>query len=499
MTNIDIVHQLIHSMSRTEKAYFKKYARKQQREKDDFYFKLFDAIDKQVVYDSNRLIKKFKSQKLTVKQLSISKHYLYNLIVSNLLEYNQNKSIQAQLHQQIETIQLLHKRSLSSQALKTLYKAQKLAQKHEFFLYILLLKNLEEEILRIQMSPDLTQYLNQGFKEEQRINQQWLNLRHYRYLATKFTFWNKQQYSSRTEDSDLITENFLEEVKQVAPPLSIKAKFLHLHCLLDYYTQKSNFHKAREVLQQQVVLFEENPAFLEQRSLTYITILNNLGVNQRLTNDLESMLDTAAKLKAFKCKTIHEEIQIFESWAQTMLIYITYSKPAPQHLSELILIEEQFKILENKIGNEFKIIIPYGLACCYFWRKRYQQALDWLELVQNRCTKQLMPDLKIAARLIKLIIHYELDHQYYLLNANESTYRYLSYNQRLYKVEATLLKTLRQLAALASPQQASSIFKAFKEKLLLLQEDPFEMGALQLFDFIQWADQKINRPITSTI
>lgn len=490
MIQPDIVHQLIHTMSRTEKAYFKKYARKQQRGKDDFYFKLFDAIDRQNVYNSSQLIQKFKQKNLNSKQLSIAKHYLYNLIVNTLLEYNKNKSVASQLHEQIETIQLLHKRSLTTHALKTLYKAQKLAQKHQKFLYLLLLKGLEEEILRIKMSPKLKEYITEGFDEEIKIQQQWSNFRQYRRLATKFTYWNRQQYSSRTTSSELATETIFEEVKQMPPPLSIKAKFLHLHCLCDYYSQKNDFEKGAAVLQQQVMFFEENPVFLKQHSTVYITILNNLGVNQRHIGDLEGMLETASKLKMFNCKTEYEKVQVFESWAQTMLTYLVEQKTSSNCIDILQGIEQQLKKFDTLIGNDFKIIIPYGLACCYFWQQQYNQVLDWLLIVQKRCTKELMPDLKIAARLINLIVHYELDHQYYLLNANEATYRYLSYNQRLYKLETALIKTLRQLTATATSQQSIPIFKAFRAQLLLFKNDPLEMGAFQLFDLIRWVDEK---------
>ncbi|WP_052596801.1 hypothetical protein [Aureispira sp. CCB-QB1] len=492
MSNQDTTHQLIQTMSRTEKAYFKKYARKQQREKDDFYFKLFDAIDQQETYNSALLLKKFRKRKMTQKQLSIAKHYLYNLLLTSLLAYQKNKSIDAQLHEQIETIQLLTKRSLLTQALKTLHKAQKLAQKHEAFLHLLLLQMQEEEILRLQMTPELQRYIECGFEQEIQITKQWLNLRHYRYLATKSNYWSRQQYTSRTDASDQITNTILEDVQQSAPPLSAKAKFLQLHTCIDYYNQKGNFQVSSKLLKEQITLLEAHPLFLELNQIAYIIILNNLGVNQRHLQDFQGLLTTAQKLKAITPKNPHETIQIFESWAQTMLIYITYSKSKVNHSKDLKNIEDEFEIYKDKIGYDFKIIIPYGLACSYFWQNQYHRALDWLNRTQVYYTKNIIPDLKIAARLIELIIHYELDHQYYLLNANESTYRFLMYNKRLYKLEANVIKRLRQLSAqITSSQKTKEIFKAFKADLIELQKDPMEVGAFQLFDFIRWTDDNI--------
>lgn len=492
MSNQDTVHQLIKTMSRTEKAYFKKYARKQQREKDDFYFKLFDAIDQQEVYDSDLLLKKFRKKKTTSKQLSIAKHYLYNLIITSLLAYQKNKSIEAQLHEQLETIQLLLERSLFSQALKTLYKVQKLAQKHEAFLYLLLLKEQEEEILRRQMTPHLELYINRGFEEEQNIAKHWLNYRHYRYLATKLNYWSRQQYTSRTHTSEKITHRFLEEVEQAEAPLNTKAKFLHYHTLIDYYNQKGNFKQSNLFLKEQVALLEANPAFLEKSRMTYITILNNLGVNQKDSQNYPDMLETVKKLKAIKTENHNEMIQVFESWTQTMLVYLSYSKTKEDHLNDLEQIETSFETFKDKVGYDFKIIIPYGLACSYFWQRQYHKTLEWLNITQECYTKNIIPALKISARLIELITHYEQDNQYYLHNASESAYRFLSYNNRLYKFEATLIKRLRQLSNQANIQQSKEIFKAFKEDLVLLQKDPMEVGAFQLFDFFRWVDEKLS-------
>lgn len=491
MSNQDTVHQLIQTMSRTEKAYFKKYARKQQRGKDDFYFKLFDAIDQQETYDSDRVLKKFRKKKISPKQLSIAKHYLYHLILTSLLAYQKNQSIETQLHEQIESVRLLKKRSLFTQALKTMHKAQKLAQKQEAFLYLLLLKEEEEEILRMKMTPELGQYIEKGFEEETQIAKKWLNLRNHRYFATKSNYWSRQQFASRTSDSEIITNNILEQINQTAPPLSIKAKFLDLHTRFDYYNQKGAFQKSNQLLQKQIALLEENSTFLEQNGIAYITILNNLGVNQRHLKAYPGMLDTVQKLRAIPCKNYNETIQVFESWTQIMLSYITYNSSSGSHLEDLEYIEQQFERYKDKIGYDFKIIIPYGLACSYFWQKNYDKALEWLHRVQEYYTKNIIPDLKIAAKLIELIIHYELDHQYYLLSANESTYRFLSYNNRLYKLEANVIKRLRQLSHQVDAQKSREIFRHFKTDLIALQKDPMESSPFQLFDFIRWIEEKL--------
>ena len=149
MAASDHLYQLIHTMTATEKAYFKKFAYKHGRNDNKLYLKLFDSMDRQSVYNEEKLIAKYKKQGLS-KSFSSAKHYLNNLVLSSLVDYNKNKSIHAQLHQNLEEIDVLYKKGLFEQGLKIVRKAQKLAGKHEKFHIILELIRWEEELLHVQ-------------------------------------------------------------------------------------------------------------------------------------------------------------------------------------------------------------------------------------------------------------------------------------------------------------------------------------------------------------
>ncbi|MDQ3021512.1 MAG: hypothetical protein M3R36_13225 [Bacteroidota bacterium] len=83
----DDLFQLIKSLTQSEKRFFKVYASLHHIKGDENkYFKLFNAIDKQKIYDEELIRKQFGNEKF-LKQLFVVKNYLYHTILKSLL-YN---------------------------------------------------------------------------------------------------------------------------------------------------------------------------------------------------------------------------------------------------------------------------------------------------------------------------------------------------------------------------------------------------------------------------
>ena len=85
-----ICFQLISSMSKSEKGYFKKFASKHTIGGRNIYVKLFDEIENLRIYDEADLKNKFKGEKFANKIYS-TKNYLFNLILKALSSYHSEK------------------------------------------------------------------------------------------------------------------------------------------------------------------------------------------------------------------------------------------------------------------------------------------------------------------------------------------------------------------------------------------------------------------------
>ena len=125
----DSLHTLIKSMTKPEKRYFKVFSSRHIIGDSNNYEMLFDAIDKQNIYDEEKLLKKFKGQPF-INRFSISKNRLYAALLKCLDSFHSNSSVEAQLQRQLHAVEILYHKSLYDQSLKLLHSARKVAIKH---------------------------------------------------------------------------------------------------------------------------------------------------------------------------------------------------------------------------------------------------------------------------------------------------------------------------------------------------------------------------------
>ncbi|HHG85707.1 MAG TPA: hypothetical protein ENJ82_13245, partial [Bacteroidetes bacterium] len=82
MKTQDDLYQLVTSLSRAEKRYFKIYANRHVIGKQNKYVMLFDLLDRQKSYDANLLRKKYPGS-----NLSSDKNYLKKLLLKSMRAY----------------------------------------------------------------------------------------------------------------------------------------------------------------------------------------------------------------------------------------------------------------------------------------------------------------------------------------------------------------------------------------------------------------------------
>ena len=126
-TRKDDLFQLIRSMSKSEKRYFKMESKKAGN-KTSNHIKLFDTINNLEDYDEEVLKKKLKKEKF-VEHLSAEKRYLYQAVLKSIRNFNSDKSIFTQLKNMVMDANQLLGRGLYTQAEKMLDKAHKMAEK----------------------------------------------------------------------------------------------------------------------------------------------------------------------------------------------------------------------------------------------------------------------------------------------------------------------------------------------------------------------------------
>ena len=121
---------LIHSMTKSEKRYFKLLSSRHTIGEENNYVRIFDYLDKQEEYDEDKLFKDFKGESF-LNRFSITKKRLYDHVLSALDSFHVSHSIDAQLHKMLHSSNILFEKSLYDQSRRILVSAEKLARKHE--------------------------------------------------------------------------------------------------------------------------------------------------------------------------------------------------------------------------------------------------------------------------------------------------------------------------------------------------------------------------------
>ncbi len=115
---------LIKTLSQTEKRYFK-VRMKKSGDKDSYQFiELFNLIGSMDQYDENELKKKLKKNG-NDKHLPFRKTHLYELLLSVLRNYHQNKSPEMEVINLLQDIKITFDRGLFMQSEKLIKKIKK--------------------------------------------------------------------------------------------------------------------------------------------------------------------------------------------------------------------------------------------------------------------------------------------------------------------------------------------------------------------------------------
>ena len=258
MRSSDDLFQLIKSLDKNEKRYFKLAVSKYSSAGDSNYIKLFDAVDAQEEYNEQKLKKKFRGKKIE-KNFATEKNYLYRLILKSLRGYSQDQTSDSKIKDLIREAGFLYKKALYDQCEKILSKAKELAISHEK--HLLLLEIYEMEGLLLPLTENIT-------KTERHIEVDLPNaleiLKKIENLA-EFTKYHLQFYITYMKSGDeKRNTKILQEIESIidrpiykdeSQALTFLAKWYFYFMKRNYYRLQNDFENAGKYCRKEVELW----------------------------------------------------------------------------------------------------------------------------------------------------------------------------------------------------------------------------------------------------
>jgi len=494
MKTSEDLFQLIKSLSRSEKGYFKKFAALHTRE-ENTYMKLFDAIEKQEEYDEEKAIEELNLDK-PLKNFSVLKAYLYSFILKSLRLYHSHRSVGLYLKEQLEYVEILFEKRLHKQSERFIEKTLEVAKKYDQFPYILDLLNWQTEIMSSRSYKGDTENdaeeLYNNIKDSANKSG---NIAAYRYFMALITIKKSTSLFIREENesrsrTELKDHSLLKSEKQA----------LSVHALEYYYQWYSFYHFNKGDIKGEykynlalTSLMEKYPHQIKENPSVYIAALNNMAMAQLVLKKYNESLPTIKKMHAVNSNWERSQMWIYytASYAESQFCIIT-----GEFTRGVKLVQEiEKEMLTNPVQGKYRQLemnLYLAMFHIYFGTGNYSKANINLNKIINYELIDLRVDLHVFARLLSLVVHYEMGNKELLSYTVKSAHRFLSKRKRLYKFENILLDFVRKkLINMSSRKEQIAAFKELRVNLEPIITDEYESQAFNYFDFVSWVDSKI--------
>ncbi len=234
---------------------------------------------------------------------------------------------------------------------------------------------------------------------------------------------------------------------------------------------------------------ESESHFLKEDVSEYISILNNHVISCGRLGKMDEVRTTLDKFSKIKPNTFGDELSIHRQYYMNKFRLCISTGEFQEGLKELEQHKARMKKFDEKQFNLNTFYLQY--FSIYFGVRDYKSALEslneWLKLSRNIDRK----DLQSLARILNLIIHYELGNTLLLHSLLRSTYRYLNKENRLFDFERKVLSFIKDSTKVHSKKEMKKTFETLKEDFEKLSNDP-SFGIFQMFDLIAWLESKIS-------
>lgn len=482
------LYELVKSLTKSEKRYIKVQAG--HGEKD--YIQLMDALLVQKAFDESRLIEENKGANF-LKHLAVNKRYLYELLLKSLTRFDQKK-LEDRILTQVNAANVLIGKGLFKAALRELRKGQKVAEKFEFFELRIMLCGIEKKLLSGQrLKKQNDQAIHQVFRVEKNCLEQLTNTNEYWYLAQQITQFQLrfQKIQNREQQQHLESLTQLSQFRDIALATNFRSKLYFHQANATYQFMRGNVEQAYEINRLFLDLLEANPHFLKLYAERYIATLNNMlidslviGKYHILTDGLDRLVMTAKRPEFKSLKNI--ESRVFRQRYLLLLNWSLSQRDFEKALKWIPEIELGLQQFGKKIEKHHRITFYYLSAYLLFQNRYFGEALKWNNLILNESKEDVVKEIFYFARVLNLLIHYELENYTLLESLLSSTPKYLKSRRTLFATEKALFRFLGKMLNAADKAEKKQLIADFRVQLEGFSRQAEEQRVFNYLDLKSW-------------
>lgn len=497
ISKTDDLFKLIKSLTKSEKRTFRLFAERIKSSEELLYMQLFDSMDKQKKLDERSI--KTRLGNLSAIKYSNAKRHLYEQILTSLRMLNKSKRSNIQLREYIDFVHILYGKGFYLQALKVLQKAKKLAKEHHHDFNLITIIELEKLIHSRHITRRETSFIEELTEEAlEKINTLSSRVRLSNLKMLVHRFYIEKGHVKNAQEAKKVRQFFAQQIPSLDDTqLGQMEKILLYQSNVWYYYILNDFENCYEYALKWVKIFQKYDE------------LQTRDINLFLRG-YHYLLTCAYNLKRQKTYAhYHEELEKFRKAhyhrfnRNTQVLSFLYSHTGRLNLHflngsfnegvkgvnrTLARLDRYQDILDHHKG----MIFYYKIAWMYLGNNEPSKAIKYLNYILDMTNISLRTDIQAYARLMFLMVHYELENYKFLPSLIRNYQVFFTKKNLDNKVQTCFLQFFKEIIN-APLYERKGVMKNFLGKLQILETNQYEKRAFLYLDCISWLRAKIER------
>ena len=489
----DYLVQLIKSMTKSEKRFFKVFVNRNNASEDTLFIQLFDAIDRMKSYEEETILVKIPGIKKA--QLSNLKAHLYKQLLVSLRLLHRNQMADIEMRERLDYARVLYSKGLYRQSLEILDKLKKKAEVRNQYTIALEILEFEKLIETQYITRSMSDRAEELTREAQELTNKVRRSHEFSNLSLLlYGLYLKVGYVRNEKDFRFVKQFFQSHLPTYSiTDLDFFEKLYLYQSYVWYYYMTQEFTMYFRYAQKWVDLFHDQVEMIDFDMPLYIKGLHNLLNAHFLTGQYHRLSEA---LKEMESLLAHKSL---DKKMESLLTQFLYTHQISKHYLEgtftegIALAERLAKLIEENPYNwdsHRVMVFYYRIACLYFGSGNPSMAITYLNRIINDITPDFREDIQGFARILNLISHYELGNDQLVEYQVKSVYRFLSKMEDLNKVQVAIIRFIRNLTRIL-PADLKLEMTRLRDKLVKLENDPYERRPFLYLDIISWLDSKI--------
>ena len=386
------LHELIASMSKNEVIYFKKNSQAFSNS-EGVYLKLFDEI----IYE----LKHNKSANNPINHRARYAHYLYELILDNLLRFHENQHEEIGFYRKIGIVNILQSKGLFEHVERSRKKMMaqyetKLDDTVDFVLYNQFKKYYFSQFSAHEMRAFLNKLILKTENTKNALEAEQYYLQSIELLSHKDILMDVDLEAAITLTKEIESSNYLMEVS----PIVLANLYRSLTML---YVKQRDFMKAGYYANSRLVLMKSSPSILKTQA--------QLVINS-YTNAIEIAIVNEQKKEAFKLLIELEYLEVDTLFliarrnARSILNKTQYYVADGCSSKEYSTLFTVFQEWKKYCRMEEQVDILLSFAIIAFNNHDYKEAQKMVNLLFELNVPENRMALLFQSKILNILIHY---------------------------------------------------------------------------------------------